>query len=66
MYELMNNEEETGIYVIIQTITMRCAKIGLRSEVFLWMNKKGLLIKNGWSLDKATKIDYRDYNLLIS
>ncbi len=65
MYELMDKDEETGVYAILQTITMSCAKIGLRADVFFWMNKQGLLIKNGWNLDKAFKIEYQDWNEMM-
>ena len=66
MYRLTNKNEETGVFAIIQTISMRPCVIGLIHTVLEWMEVNGLTCENGWDLAKAFKIDYREYNQLIN
>lgn len=66
MYRLKNGNEETGVFAIIQTISMRVCVIGIVHTVIEWMQDNGLTSDNGWELEKAYPIDYHDYNKLIS
>ena len=66
MYRLTNKNEETGVFAIIQTISMRVCIIGLVHTVIEWMKNNGLKYEDGWDLEKAYEIDYREYNKLIN
>lgn len=66
LYQLTDKGEELPIFAILQTITMRCVVIGRFEDVEAMMKKIGLIQEYGWDLSKASKIDYHDYNTLIS
>lgn len=66
MYKLIDGVEETGVYVIFQTISMRVVKIGNRKTIEKHMEELGLTRENGWNLDDSFEIDYRTYNQLCT